>query len=86
MFIFEIQAKKPFMKTQLKMARVVEGQGAGTLMELSADGNPGAIRRAVIQNTNLPVGNGPLYQAFDDTIRKTWDSSRLDPEYLVFRI
>ncbi|MCF8035939.1 MAG: phosphomethylpyrimidine synthase ThiC [Desulfobacteraceae bacterium] len=81
------------MKTQLEMARIVEAQGADTLMEVSAADDPGVIRRAVIQNTNLPVGNVPLYQAFDDTIRKTGYSSRLDPEYLfdltavlIFRI
>lgn len=67
---------------EVEKARVAEAEGADTLMELSAAGDLDVIRRAIIQSTDLPVGNVPLYQAFHDTIRKTGDPTRLDPEYL----
>ncbi len=63
-------------------ARAAEEEGADTLMELSADGDLDAIRRAVIASTNLPVGNVPLYQAFKETTRKYANPGKLDPEYL----
>ncbi|MCF8036075.1 MAG: phosphomethylpyrimidine synthase ThiC [Desulfobacteraceae bacterium] len=67
---------------EVEKARVAEAEGADTLMELSAAGDLDAVRRAVIDSTRLPVGNVPLYQAFHDTIRKTGDPTRMDPEYL----
>ncbi|MFO7860230.1 MAG: phosphomethylpyrimidine synthase ThiC [Desulfosalsimonas sp.] len=67
---------------EVKKARVAEAEGADTLMELSAAGDLHAVRRAVIDSTSLPVGNVPLYQAFHDSIRKTGDPTRMDPEYL----
>lgn len=63
-------------------ARAAEEEGADTLMELSADGDLDAIRRAVLANTNLPVGNVPLYQAFKETTRQYANPGKLDPEYL----
>ncbi len=68
----------------LEMAKAcaAEEEGADTLMELSAGGDLDAVRREVLQATNLPVGNVPLYQAFCETARKTKNPNRLDPEYL----
>ena len=51
-------------------------------MELSADGDLDEIRRTVLANTDLAVGNVPLYQAFKETIRKYRNPAKLDPEYL----
>ncbi len=65
-----------------RKARVAEATGADTLMELSAAGDLDAVRRAVLAEVSLPVGNVPLYQAFCETIRKYKDPARLDPEYL----
>lgn len=67
---------------EVKKAIAAEEEGADTLMELSAGGDLDAVRRAVIANTNLPVGNVPLYQAFCETARKYKNPSRLDPEML----
>ncbi len=63
-------------------ARAAEEEGADTLMELSAGGDLDAIRRAVLANTNLPVGNVPLYQAFKETTSQYANPGKLDPEYL----
>ena len=67
---------------EIRKAVAAEQEGADTLMELSAGGNLDAIRRAVIANTSLPVGNVPLYQAFRETALKYKDPGKLDPEFL----
>lgn len=63
-------------------ARAAEEEGADTLMELSAGGDLDAIRRAILDTTDLPVGNVPLYQAFCEASRKYQDPNKMDPEYL----
>ncbi len=67
---------------EVRKAIAAEEEGADTLMELSAGGDLDAIRRAVIANSNLPVGNVPLYQAFSEAAKKYKNPSKLDPEYL----
>lgn len=67
---------------EVRKTRIIEEEKADTMMELSAGGDLDAIRRAVLENTNLPVGNVPLYQAFKETGRKYRDPAKMDPEYL----
>jgi len=67
---------------EVKKARAVQEEGADTLMELSAGGDLDAVRRAVLANCDLPVGNVPLYQAFCEAARKYRNPNKLDPEYL----
>ena len=52
---------------EVKKAIAAEEEGADTLMELSAGGDLDRIRRSVLANSNLAVGNVPLYQAFKET-------------------
>lgn len=49
---------------EIEKAKAAEKAGADTLMELSTAGDFYEIRRKVVQNTRLPVGGVPLYQAF----------------------
>ncbi len=67
---------------EVRKAMAAGEEGADTLMELSAGGDLDAIRRAVLANTALPVGNVPLYQAFKETTAKYANPGKLDPEYL----
>ncbi len=67
---------------EVRKAQAAEAEGADTLMELSAGGDLDAVRRAVLDATNLPVGNVPLYQAFCEAARKYNDPNKLDPEFL----
>ena len=67
---------------EVAKAKAAEEEGVDTLMELSAAGDMDKIRRTVLANTQLPVGNVPLYQAFKETIRKYRNPAKLDPEYL----
>ncbi len=70
------------LAAEIRKARIGEEEGADTLMELSAGGDLDRIRREVIANTNLPVGNVPLYQAFKETARTYKNPAKLDPEFL----
>lgn len=63
-------------------AKVAQEEGADTLMELSAGGDLDAIRRAVINAVDIPVGNVPLYQAFCNASTKYGNPNKLDAEYL----
>jgi len=67
---------------EVQKAIAAEEEGADTMMELSAGGDLDAIRRAVLEATNLPLGNVPLYQAFHDAAIKYGNPNKLDPEYL----
>ncbi len=67
---------------EVAKAQAAQQEGADTLMELSADGDLDEIRRTVLANTDLAMGNVPLYQAFKETIRKYQNPAKLDPEYL----
>ncbi len=67
---------------EIEKAKVAQEEKSDTLMELSTGGDLDAIRRSVLSNTDLPVGNVPLYQAFQETIRKYRNPSKLDPEFL----
>lgn len=67
---------------EMRKAQIAEEEQADTLMELSTGGDLDAIRRAVLANCALPVGNVPLYQAFAEASRKYNNPNKLDPEYL----
>lgn len=67
---------------EVEKAQAAQEEGADTLMELSAAGDMDLIRRTVLANTDLGVGNVPLYQAFKETIKKYKNPAKLDPEYL----
>lgn len=70
------------IRLEIEKAQAAQEEGADTLMELSADGDMDEIRRAVLKNTDLAVGNVPLYQAFKETINEFRNPAKLDPEYL----
>ncbi|MCF6247357.1 MAG: phosphomethylpyrimidine synthase ThiC [Desulfobacula sp.] len=67
---------------EVRKAQAAQEEGADTLMELSADGDMDEIRRTILANTDLAVGNVPLYQAFKETIKEYKNPAKLDPEYL----
>jgi len=67
---------------EVRKAQIAEEEQADTLMELSAGGDLDKVRRTVLENCSLPVGNVPLYQAFCESARKYRDPDKLDPEFL----
>ena len=70
------------LQAEIRKAQIAEEEGADTLMELSVGGDLDRIRREILANTSLPVGNVPLYQAFKETARKYKNPTKLDPEFL----
>ncbi|MBM9615131.1 phosphomethylpyrimidine synthase ThiC [Desulfobulbus rhabdoformis] len=70
------------LHSEIRKAQIAEEEGADTLMELSVGGDLDKIRREVLANTALPVGNVPLYQAFKETARRYKNPAKLDPEFL----
>lgn len=73
--IYDIELEK-------RKAKIAEQEKADTLMELSTGGDLDLVRREVLTNCSLPVGNVPLYQAFHDASKKYHNPNKLDPEYL----
>ncbi|MGE0084508.1 MAG: phosphomethylpyrimidine synthase ThiC [Desulfococcaceae bacterium] len=67
---------------EVRKARIIQEEGADTLMELSAGGDLDKVRRAVLEKCSLPVGNVPLYQAFHDTAKKYRNPNKMEPEFL----
>lgn len=67
---------------EIRKARAAEEEKADTLMELSTGGNLDEVRREILANCSLPVGNVPLYQAFSEASRKYKNPNKLDKEYL----
>ncbi len=70
------------IRLEVEKARAAQEENADTLMELSAAGDMDQIRQTILDCTDLPVGNVPLYQAFKETIKRHRNPAKLDPEYL----
>lgn len=70
------------IELEVMKAKMAEAEQADTLMELSTGGDLDVIRRAVLDNCNLPVGNVPLYQAFAEAAREYRNPNKLETEYL----
>jgi phosphomethylpyrimidine synthase len=70
---------------EVEKAKTAEKYGADTLMDLSVGGDIAAIRGAVMDNINLPVGTVPLYEAFSLAIKKYGAAVKM-PAELLFEI
>jgi phosphomethylpyrimidine synthase len=68
--------------SECSKARAAQEEGADTLMELSVGGDLDSIRLRILDATDLPVGNVPLYQAFCEASRRHRNPNKLDPEML----
>jgi phosphomethylpyrimidine synthase len=61
------------IKTEMDKLEAAASARADTVMDLSTGGDIGAIRRAIIAATSLPLGTVPLYQAGIEAIDR-WGS------------
>ncbi len=50
------------LKTELEKLRVAIACGADTVMDLSVGGDVDEVRRAIIQESTVPIGTVPIYQ------------------------
>lgn len=58
------------METELEKLRVAIEAKADTIMDLSIGGDIQAIRRSILNNSSLPLGTVPIYQAGIEAISK----------------
>ena len=67
---------------ELEKLRISVESGADTVMDLSTGGDLDEIRRIVIDNSPIPVGTVPIYQAAREAKDKGKSIAELDPEHL----
>lgn len=60
----------PQVENELKKVRVLLKYGSDTLMDLSTGGNLKEIRLKILQNSPLPLGTVPVYQAAIEAIER----------------
>lgn len=60
----------PHVEGELEKLRIATQAGADTIMDLSTGGDIDKMRKMSIQNTHLPVGTVPIYQAAIESIEK----------------
>lgn len=70
---------------EVQKAKIAEKYGADTLMDLSVGGDIEAVRKAVMDSINLPLGTVPLYEAFATAIKKYGAAVKM-PKELLFEI
>lgn len=73
------------LEMEVQKAKIAEKYGADTLMDLSVGGDIRGIRKAVMSETNLPIGTVPLYEAFAISIEKYGAAVKM-PKELLFEI
>ncbi len=73
------------LKMEIEKAKLAEKYGADTLMDLSVGGDIKAIRQAVMNAINLPIGTVPLYEAFALAIEKYGAAVKM-PEELLWEV
>lgn len=65
----------------LKLKTAVE-KGADSVMDLSTGGNLDQIRREIIQESTVPVGTVPFYQAASETVARVDDVTKMSANHL----
>jgi len=73
------------INTELEKLKAATSARADTVMDLSTGGDIGAIRRAIIAATSLPVGTVPLYQAGIEAIDR-WGAIVAMPVEHLFNV
>jgi len=68
---------------ELKKLRVAIDAKADTIMDLSTGGDITRLRRAVMENSTVPVGTVPIYQAAVEAVRSNGGIIHMTPD-LVF--
>lgn len=58
------------LKTELEKLRICEKFQADTVMDLSTGGDISIIRRAILNQSSIPLGTVPIYQAAVESIEK----------------
>lgn len=70
------------IKTELEKLEMAKKAGADAVMDLSTGGDLKKIRKAIIDNSDIPIGTVPIYQAAVETIKKRKTITRMEPDEL----
>lgn len=65
-----------------KLAAAVEA-GADTVMDLSTGGDLRSIRRKIVDESAVPVGSVPIYEAIVESVRKRGGGENMEPEEML---
>lgn len=57
--------------------------GADAVMDLSTGGNLRSIRRKIVQESAVPVGSVPLYEAIVDSVRRRGGAEKMEPQEML---
>lgn len=68
------------IKEELEKVRMAREAGADTVMDLSTGGNLDEIRKVIIEESRIPVGTVPIYQAAVETVKKRKTITRMEPD------
>lgn len=70
---------------EINKLRIAQEAGADTVMDLSTGGDLAQIRKAIIENSILPVGTVPIYEAAVTAYKKHGAVWRMDKD-AIFRV
>jgi len=70
------------IETEMAKLRAAESALSDTVMDLSTGGDIGAVRRAILAATRLPLGTVPLYQAGIESIGRYGSIVAMPADYL----
>lgn len=70
------------LELELEKLRVAVHTGADTVMDLSTGGDLDEIRRAIIEETTVPVGYVPIYQTVKETVEAGRNYYEFSPDKL----
>lgn len=69
-------------KEEILKLRVAAEAGADTIMDLSTGGDLPRIRRMILEESPIPVGTVPIYQAIVETVKKKKTIKSMSPDLL----
>ena len=70
---------------EIKKAKIAEKYGADAVMDLSTGGNLEEIRKAIMENTDLPIGTVPMYEIGVESRKKYGRVIDMD-EDIIFNV
>ncbi|MCD6408212.1 phosphomethylpyrimidine synthase ThiC [bacterium] len=68
------------IELEIKKLKLIEKYGSDTVMDLSTGGNIDKIRKKIIEESDIPVGTVPIYQAAIETIEEKGGIVKMTPD------
>jgi phosphomethylpyrimidine synthase len=68
---------------ELRKLEVATKAGADAVMDLSTGGNLRSVRKRVVDESEIPVGSVPIYEAIVGAVRNRGDGNRMEPDEML---